>query len=246
MTTAIRMKNWRSFLRSLKLEAGGHSKPEQGMCLLEAIAYIQDQPFSDHPQCVSPVIGAFGRSWNDSLDDAGRQRLKAFIPDMIGTATTSADETTRAWLATDWLVRTFTPAWLDKAGLTEHAAKLRGLDALTSTALARQAQPIIEEAKKASYAAGDAAGAAAGAAARAAAWAAAGAAAGDAAWAAAWDAAGAAARAAASKKKGYNAQYYAAYEAAKPLMDIAVAATVKELNASAEDLLRRMCAVGRP
>jgi hypothetical protein len=268
--TPTAIKRW---LAKVTLESGAHFSPEQGGCLMEAIAYIQDQPFSDHPACVSSVVGAFGRSWNDSLDDAGRQRLKRFIPDMIGTATTRADETTRAWLATDWLVRSFTPTWLDKAGLNEHAAKLRDLEALSSTALAKKAQPIIEDARKASAAAWDAAWAAAGdaawaaarAAARDAAWAAAwdaaraaaGDAARDAAWAAAWDAAWAAAgdaaraaardaaRAAAAKKKSYNAQYDAAYQAAKPILQAALADTITELRASAEDLLLRMCAVGR-
>jgi len=266
---AIRMKNWRSWLRSLKLEKGAHTDPKKGMCLLEAVAYMQGQPFSDAPKCVSPVIGAFGRSWNDSLDDDGRQRLKRFIPIMVGTATSKADDGTRSWLATDWLVRTFTPLWLDKAGLTEHASKLRALDELTSTALARKVQPIIEDAKEAAYAArdaawtaaraaagdaagdaawaaaGDAAGTAAGDAARAAAWTAARAAAGAAAWTAARAAAGDAAEDAASKKNGYSAQYDAAYKAARPLLDAALAETVKEVQASAEDLLERMCAVGR-
>jgi hypothetical protein len=237
MTATPRLKNWRSFIRGLKLESGWHSSPEKGMCLLEAVSYVQGQPFSDAPQCVSPVIAAFGRSWNDSLPDTERQRLKRFIPTMIETRTTPADEERRVWLATDWLVRTFTPTWLDKAGLTEHAIRLRGLNELTSTDLARRAQPIIDDARKASYAAWAAVWDAAWAAARAAAW--------DAAWAAARAAAWAAARAAASKKKGYSAQYDAAYKAARPLIDAALAETVKELTASAEDLLERMCAVGR-
>jgi hypothetical protein len=270
MTATPRLKNWRSFLRSLKLESGAHSDPKSGMCLLEAVSYVQGQPFSDAPQCVSPVIAAFGRSWNDSLPDKDRQRLKRFIPAMIETRTTDKDEERRAWLATDWLVRTFTPVWLDKAGLTQHAAKLRALEELTSTALARKAQPIIEDARKdasaaraaaraaAWAAAWDAAGDAARAAARAAAWDAAGAAAwdaaGDAARAAAWAAARAAARAAAwaaaraaaSKTKGgYQAKYSAARKAADAVMADTLDETVKELQESAEDLLERMCAVGR-
>jgi hypothetical protein len=200
VTLATQPRKLNAFLKTLKLESGSHS-PDGQYCLLEAVAFVAGEPWSDQPKCVSKVIGAFGRSWNDTLDDAGRQRLKKFIPAMIGTATTSADEMTRAWLATDWLVRTFTPAWLDRAGLHEHAAKLRALDALTSTALARKAQPIIEEARRASAAAGAAARAAAGDAAwdapGDAARAAARAAAGNAAWDAAWDAPGDAARAAA-------------------------------------------------
>src|SRR5688500_16148045 len=58
-------------LEEITLSAGAHKSPEQGMCLLEAVAYVAGEPFSDHPKCVSPVIAAFGRRWNDDLDDEG-------------------------------------------------------------------------------------------------------------------------------------------------------------------------------
>ncbi len=206
---------------SLLLARGAHNSPTKGLCLLEAVAYFAGREHNDHPPCVSPVIGAFGRSWNDSLNDADRQLLKPYIRKMVGTATTPEDEERRAWLATDWLVRTFTPAWLDRAGMNGHATQLRGLPELSSTELANAAMPVIESARSAaSAAARDAARAAvwaaAGAAARAAVWAAAGAAAGAAAWATAGAAAGAAMR-----------------------------PTVVELQQSALLLLDRMCEVGR-
>jgi hypothetical protein len=59
---------------------------------------------------------AFMRSWNDSVDDAFRQKLKPYAAKCIGTKTTEADETRRAWMATDWLVRVHTPAFLELAG----------------------------------------------------------------------------------------------------------------------------------
>jgi hypothetical protein len=31
-------------LRKLHLEAGGHKKPEDGMCVMEAVAYVQGRP----------------------------------------------------------------------------------------------------------------------------------------------------------------------------------------------------------
>jgi hypothetical protein len=94
-------------------------------------------------------------------------------------------------------------------------------------------------------AAGDAAGAAAGDAAWAAAWAAAGAAAGAAAVAAARSAARTAARAAAWAAAGAVAGD-AAWAAAGAAADKRLEPTVVELQASAVELLRRMCAVGRP
>ena len=45
-------------LRTLELLAGSHTGPEDGMCVMEAVAYFAGEPFSDHPACVSPIIGA--------------------------------------------------------------------------------------------------------------------------------------------------------------------------------------------
>jgi hypothetical protein len=184
-------------LEVLELAAGGHSAPEDGMCVMEAVAFVAGEKFSDHPTCASPVLGSFLRSWNDSLDDADRQMLKPFIPRLVGTNTGLADEETRAWMLTDWLARECAPAWLRLAGLTNQAELLEQLAPLTGSDSALSAQPSLDAARAAGAAAWDAAWDAAWAAA----WDAARAAAGDAAWAAAgaaaWDAARAAAGAAA-------------------------------------------------
>jgi hypothetical protein len=229
------------------------------MCVMEAAAYLADEPWSDAPQCVSPVIAAFARSWNDSLrSDEQRTRLLApLISTFIGTRTNAADEETRAWMCTDWLVRVQAPAWLDLAGLRTAAARLRALPPLTNAEIAIGSQSVLAGAR----AEADAAWAAAVAAARTAARTAAGAAAVDAAWAAAWAAAGAAAGAAAvaaARTAARTAARAAAWAAAGAVAgDAAWAAagaaadkrlepTVVELQASAVELLRRMCAVGRP
>ncbi|HKW09723.1 MAG TPA: hypothetical protein VJO33_05040, partial [Gemmatimonadaceae bacterium] len=124
----------------------------------------------DHPS-ISRVIRSFCISFNDGLpDDESRNRLlRPYITRILGTRTTEADETTRAWLATDWLVRVHAPAWLELAGLTDDASKLRALPALTSAEIALAVQQTISGARERA----------------AAAWAAARAAARDAAWAAA-------------------------------------------------------------
>jgi hypothetical protein len=167
-------------LADIKLETGPHSEGSGQGCLLEWVSIFAGVDYGDSPSCTSPVLGAFGRSFNDGLDDVTRQRLVPFIPRLVGTSGDKAADEVRGWMATDWLVRTFTVAWLRKAGLTDRAGEVAALPELTSSALATSALVTIEKARKA--AAGDAAR--------------------DAAWAAAW--------AAASKKKGYDAQYKAA------------------------------------
>jgi hypothetical protein len=209
------------------LARGAHSDPRDGRCSMEWIAYIAGEEHSDHPVCVDPVLGAFGRRWNDALDDVTRQRLRPYLARMIGTAG-DGRSLERSWMCFDWLVRVHTPAWLDLAGLDGHARALRSLAAITDAASCDAAMPTVRAAWDA---AGDAARAAAWDAARAAAWDAAGdaarAAAGDAAWAAAGDAARAAA-------------WDAARDAARAAAGKALEPTIRILQESAFGLLDRM------
>jgi len=215
-------------LDHILLKHGAHHTVDDGACAMEVVSWLAGEEHSDHPTCVSPILGDFLRSWNDILDEEGRQKLKPYLPKTIGTAGDGHDEL-RGWLCADWLVRTFTPAWLELGGVTESAAALRALAPLRDLSSTQAARPAVDEAKSKARAARDAAGAAAraaagaaaraaardaaGAAARAAARDAAGAAAGAAARAAARDAAGAAARAAARDAAG-AAAWAAAWDAA--------------------------------
>ena len=226
-------------IESLALESGAHYE--------KATAYIAGEPWSA-PQCASPVIASFLRSWNDSLGEKDRNRLlKPYITKVIGTRTTEADEETRAWMAMDWLVRVNAPAWLDLAGLKDEAARLRNLPALTSSEIALAVQDTINQARDRAYAARSAARTAAWSAAWDAAWGATW----YAAWYAAWPTAGSAARYAAWYAAWYAAgatAWYAAWStawyAAGATAGSALRPTVETLQASACELLDRMCAVG--
>jgi hypothetical protein len=231
---------------TIRLSCGGHKSLEDGVCVMELSSYLAHEPWSDTPKCVSPVLGAFLRSWNDALDDETRQLLKPYAAKVLKTAGSPEADLKRAWMATDWLAREFAPAWLRAAGLKKHAEALENLVALVDDRTARVAQSKLS-------AAWDAAGDAARSAARSAAWNAAR----DAAWnaarsaarSAAWDAAGDAARSAArsaawdaawnaARDAAWNAARSAAWDAAGN----ALAPTVKILQASAFKLLDRMIA----
>ena len=170
----------------------------------------------------SPVLATYTIHLNDKWHDTQRQKLAPYLPRMVGTARDGQDEA-RSYMALDWLLRTHTPAWLDLAGLTTAAQKLRALRTIVDEATAKKATRVVQsahdEADAAWYAAWSAARDAAGDAAGAAAWSAARDAARDAAWSAAWDAAGAAAR-------------DAAWSAMRPSVEL--------LQASALNLLDRM------
>ena len=222
-------------LEAITLSAGSH-EPDGQFCVMELSAYIAGEGWSDQPTCVSAVIASFLRSWNDGLDDEARQLLKPYALTAIGTNTGAADDETRAWMATDWLARVHTPAWLRLAGLTKEAEALEQLARIVDAETAKSAQPALDRARSASAAAWDAASAAAWDAARDAAWAAASAAASSAARAAAWAAARAAAWAAAR-----DAARDAAWAAARD----ALAPTALALRQSAFELLDAMIAVGK-
>ena len=144
-----------AILETIDLLRGSHSD-NNGKCALEAVAWLAGEPHSDHPACVSSVLGDFCRNWNDNLDDANRQRLKPYLPRLIGTAGDAEKEQKRGWMAMDWLTRECGPAFMDLTpALAEHAAALRALPEI-----------IDIESLKASEKARDAARAAA----RAAAW----------------------------------------------------------------------------
>lgn len=133
----------------LTLAVGRHADTQRAMSVVEAAAYVAGEPWSDRPACISPLIAAFLRSWNDALDDVTRNRLlKCFVLKAIGTNTAAAHEVTRAWLVTDWLVREQAPAWLALAGLTKDAARLRALPALTSSDIAVAIQPALTGARE--------------------------------------------------------------------------------------------------
>jgi len=178
------------------LDKGTHDPASGQMCAMEAAAWIAGEEWSDHPQCVSPVIAAFLRSWNDALPDATRTTLlRPLLPLVIGTRTTDADDETRAWMAVDWLVRVNAPAWFDLTpALAHHASALRSLPPVT-VGTARAVCSVALAARDAARAA---------------------------AWAEAW------AEAAAGAAAG-----------------VALAPTVAALQASAVQLVRQMCAVGK-
>jgi hypothetical protein len=169
-----------------ELEAGGvlskgsHGSFKEGACAMEWVSYLADEGHTDAPECASTVLRLFTISLNDNWDETQRQKLVPFLPRMVGTANDGQDEA-RSYLALDWLIRTYTPAFLDLAGLTAEATELRNLRRIVGLVAAKDAGPVVRVAQKKAYAARDAA------------WAAAGAAAGAAAWDAARDAAGAAA-----------------------------------------------------
>jgi hypothetical protein len=151
-------------LQGLSLKVGAHS-PDSTFCVMEAVAFVAGEPWTDSPVCACPVISAFLRNWNDCLpNDTERDRLlKPLIPRLVNTRNKSLEQK-RSLMAADWLVRVHTPAWLRLAGLVKQAESLEQLPEIISMAQIPSIEGPIEAVRQAARAAARAAaGAAAGA-----------------------------------------------------------------------------------
>jgi hypothetical protein len=88
--------------RPVRLTAGAHSSPQEGVCVVELASMIAEERFSDRPRCVCPVIGAFLRGWNDRAPHAERQRLGPYAARIVGSRSTSAVARGRRDLCLEW------------------------------------------------------------------------------------------------------------------------------------------------
>jgi hypothetical protein len=67
------------------LSAGNHASPEEGLCAMELVAFLEGLPHSDHPRCTCQIISAFVRGINDNMPDDIRQGLLKYLPRLVGT-----------------------------------------------------------------------------------------------------------------------------------------------------------------
>ena len=123
------------------LGVGAHSAPAgtdpsvYEWCMMEVAAWMADEAWTDDPANVSPVIAQWCKALNDTLEDDSRQTLKDYLvvaPDGVIDTVDAGLEAERKYLATDWLIRTYCPAWLDVAGMTDEADILQALPAIAS------------------------------------------------------------------------------------------------------------------
>lgn len=84
-------------------------------------------PWSKASLTVCPVIGAFMRRWKEGLRPYERSVVTPLFPRIVHTFNSADVHDQRAIMAADWLTRTYTPAWLDLAGLGDQACHLRDL-----------------------------------------------------------------------------------------------------------------------
>ena len=126
-------------LEDITLETLPHARRGLRLTFLELAAWLAHEPHTDAPESVSPVLATYARWFASALDDRRRQTLKDRARRLIGTGDTSlprpshgppplsTQDSARAWLATDWLIRVQAASWLRLAGLTEAATRLESI-----------------------------------------------------------------------------------------------------------------------
>jgi hypothetical protein len=130
------------------LAHGTHATPQDGRCAMEWVSHLAGEPHSDAPSCVSPVLRALCVTLNDGLPYGPRQRLRPYLARTIGTAGDGLDGA-RAWMALDWLIGTYLPAWLGLIGLGAEAAVLADAPAVRDASALRRSLTELRRGRRA-------------------------------------------------------------------------------------------------
>jgi hypothetical protein len=99
-------------LERIVLLKGNHPSREDGVCAMEAVAWLAGETHSDAPACTCPVIAVAVRRLNDLIfDDQERTALlQPLLPRLIGTRDPRrAVARKRALVAADYAVRRIAP-----------------------------------------------------------------------------------------------------------------------------------------
>lgn len=100
---------------SIELRDGAH-QPNKGFCIMELVAYVNGEPWTDAPECSPTMVSQFLRSWNDRCTDEVRQRLKVLVPHFAGCHTHPKWDDARLYMFLDLFMRKHTKRWLRVLG----------------------------------------------------------------------------------------------------------------------------------
>ncbi len=132
-------------LTRFALGAGSHKDPDDGLCAMEAVAWLEGLAHSDRPDCTCPVIAEFVRGINDTMPAEERQRLIPFLPRLAGTVAPG-----HVWARAEHLARhalqAAAPVALGAIGLHAEAVAVRRAGNWVDAARAAQAAADTAEA----------------------------------------------------------------------------------------------------
>lgn len=96
----------------VQLQAGAHTTPDKGLCVMECVAYVMGEDHTYNPRCACPVVSTFAAYVNDNYLDVHADALLQRVFRLAGSR--KSDEVTgaRAYFLFDYLLRTVIPAAL--------------------------------------------------------------------------------------------------------------------------------------
>lgn len=127
------------------LSKGSHPNPEAGMCVMEAVSHVARAPWSDRPECACPAVTDYAIPINDKLPESFRQQLIRRIPLIAGSRADREVQTRRVFLMATHAIKVFAVKALERAGLTEEAARLRDLPDIVDRTTAKAARQAAYE-----------------------------------------------------------------------------------------------------
>ncbi len=144
-------------LATIELEKGSH-QPDHTFCVMEAVAFIAGEKWTDHPQCACPVISTFLRRINDRFPNKQRQDLKQFIIPLINSKKNLQIEIKRAKHLSDWCQQFKTAAYAAAyaaADAAAYAAAYAAADSVSAAAADAVSAAAVSAVSAAAYAAYD-------------------------------------------------------------------------------------------
>jgi hypothetical protein len=100
--------------QTITLTQAKHDSPEDGASVMELASMLASEPFSDHPQCVCPVIGSFLRAYNDRIDERRRQDLYAYAAKVVGSRGSQNVQQARTERLSAWALKLTWSPWLQR------------------------------------------------------------------------------------------------------------------------------------
>lgn len=88
--------------QNVKLSRGRHRSPRDGACVVELASMLADEPFSDHPDAVCPVVAAYLRTVNDRMPVDDLPELYWFAAAVVGTGGSRKESRARARECARW------------------------------------------------------------------------------------------------------------------------------------------------
>jgi len=81
--------------QTVRIAAGRHAAPDEGASVMELASMLAGERYTDHPRSACPVVAAFLRAYNDTVDDARRQDLYRCAADVVGSRDSRATRRAR-------------------------------------------------------------------------------------------------------------------------------------------------------